>query len=277
MKQLLTILILLLLSSLQVFSNCAWVSGFYDYTISGQYDYELIIVGEKVDEETVCIDNGSFIDGYNMIKVRIDEIWCGTVRTEISEEAPEWLADFPNSEEFIWLRSLGTCPNGLDWSSGYYDIQPGINVITIGYWGYSYGANYCSHYSLQVNDDDSLTGTVYWENPISDPPYYKNDLKEQILANALLCGASTGLDEVSSIDYNIFPNPSADFLYINAKSDQLEEGDLVLFNSNGQIVMEKNGVQNQARIDLSSLSPGIYFLQVQAGSQNRLVETVVKY
>jgi hypothetical protein len=69
---------------------------------------------------------------------------------------------------------------------------------------------------------------------------------------------------------NVFPNPVTDHLQINGQS--LSEGFITIFNEHGQRVVEKRLNNNESVIDLSALSPGIYYYQIRELINNTLVK-----
>lgn len=56
----------------------------------------------------------------------------------------------------------------------------------------------------------------------------------------------------------IYPNPTSDYLFVNANDIQK----IRIYNSCGQLVIENNINKNSARIDLSNLKSGIYFISI---------------
>ncbi|MFZ1678203.1 MAG: T9SS type A sorting domain-containing protein [Saprospiraceae bacterium] len=71
----------------------------------------------------------------------------------------------------------------------------------------------------------------------------------------------TGTNELEpSPETFIFPNPTTDFISLLENAKEIN-----LFNSTGQKI---RSYKNQDRIDVSFLSPGIYFIQFQINSKN---------
>jgi hypothetical protein len=73
-----------------------------------------------------------------------------------------------------------------------------------------------------------------------------------------LCSTSVGLTETSNEgNFNIYPNPTNDLIYIKSK---FEVDYLVnLFNSNGQLLISQI---NLKEVDLSNQSTGFYILKI---------------
>lgn len=84
---------------------------------------------------------------------------------------------------------------------------------------------------------------------------------------------------VSSQDYDVFsihPNPVKDNLFLNAKSTPAKLT-VKIFNIEGKLLSTQNRVlQNQASIDVSQLSKGMYFLEVEDEKGKMEVKKFVK-
>lgn len=68
--------------------------------------------------------------------------------------------------------------------------------------------------------------------------------------------ASLNVKDVKTIDVNIYPNPTTDFVNIKSKEDVAS---MTLFSMDGRKLTE---VYKENRIDLSSYSTGVYFLNI---------------
>ncbi len=68
--------------------------------------------------------------------------------------------------------------------------------------------------------------------------------------------ASLNVKDVKTIDVNIYPNPTTDFVNIRAKEDVAS---MTLFSMDGRKLTE---VYRENRISLSSYSAGVYFLNI---------------
>lgn len=96
-----------------------------------------------------------------------------------------------------------------------------------------------------------------------------------------LMGVLLGNEDVSnSIAYGLFPNPSMDSCTIQlADYNALEEPvQLRLFNQLGQVVLtEEVAPQRSWNLDLSHLSSGFYFLELQSSGVQFQTQKLVKY
>lgn len=68
--------------------------------------------------------------------------------------------------------------------------------------------------------------------------------------------ATLGVKDIKTVDINIFPNPTSDFVNIKSKEDVAS---ITLFSIDGRKLTEN---YRESKIDLSSYSPGVYFLNI---------------
>jgi subtilisin-like proprotein convertase family protein len=89
-----------------------------------------------------------------------------------------------------------------------------------------------------------------------------------------------GLDEVSTVSFEVYPNPFISTLYLNFENKTLEKGQVILRDAAGRIVSQFNldSPQLQEQVELTGLGElhaGIYFVEVQLGTR-KSVQKVVK-
>lgn len=74
--------------------------------------------------------------------------------------------------------------------------------------------------------------------------------------------------------FSVQPNPATDVLTVTPISNS--EYALRMYDTNGKLVRELNGLQNETRIEVSDLTKGIYFLQVKQGTNVKTQKVVIK-
>ena len=131
--------------------------------------------------------------------------------------------------------------------------------------------------------DDNITGIWYWGlglNTESDEVFtidLSNDCGSARLGHMLRArkvkrfpaglqvNTQAGLDRLLAESLEVGPNPTADHLMIRTEGlDQVAT--FRLLNSTGQTVLQQQGnLAQPTKLDLSQLSRGVYFLQIQAG------------
>lgn len=83
--------------------------------------------------------------------------------------------------------------------------------------------------------------------------------------------ASLGSESFDSSNFRYFPNPVKDVL--NLSYDE-EISNVEVFNSLGQKMISNSIHANQAKIDMSNLSNGIYMVNVSSGNQIKILKVV---
>lgn len=73
--------------------------------------------------------------------------------------------------------------------------------------------------------------------------------------------------------FSVQPNPATDVLTVIPLSDN--EYSLRLYDMNGKLVRELNGLQNETRMNISDLTKGVYFLQVKQGTNVKTQKVLI--
>lgn len=100
--------------------------------------------------------------------------------------------------------------------------------------------------SLFVEGSTLLIDNLYIDEPVSINDYNHDDLKSKIF---------------------IYPNPAKEFIYIDLAENKLQNCAVKLFDLKGSIVIESVLRSDKNKINVSSLSPGIYFIEISNGLQ----------
>lgn len=83
----------------------------------------------------------------------------------------------------------------------------------------------------------------------------------------------------NELEMAAYPNPTSDMLNIDIMNSNASEGKIVLYNTLGQVVFEKNVILSEGKVseqlDLSNVAAGIYSLSFQTAEGNK-VQKVVK-
>ena len=92
-----------------------------------------------------------------------------------------------------------------------------------------------------------------------------------------VCTTTTGIAEHSNLKGNIFvfPNPTQNEIAINSFVTATNLT-LIVYDMIGNIVLQHMAVSNQAKLDISPLSKGIYFLHVLNGNEIVGTEKFIK-
>jgi hypothetical protein len=113
---------------------------------------------------------------------------------------------------------------------------------------------YPTIFSTEIPDSLNLTcykieNQVVWHNPSYGACY----------TNIVL-----SIDELTILSFNIYPNPAQNQLFITSENG-IKINEVKIYNQLGQTVMHQIGFNGS--VDVSSLMPGIYFIEVVVGDQ----------
>jgi hypothetical protein len=85
------------------------------------------------------------------------------------------------------------------------------------------------------------------------------------------------IEESNSLEFQAFPNPAENFINVTI-NEQFPIDAIEIFSLNGARVFEMNvtGTKNEAKVDITQLSSGVYFLQVTSGENKGVKKIQVK-
>ncbi len=120
-----------------------------------------------------------------------------------------------------------------------------------------------AHTMLEVGQVYSITGVVDFSYGV----YRLNPRGADDIVN------TTGIAESVNISYRVFPNPTSDVLNISA--DEMITN-VRISDINGALVSESKVLENQASIDVSSLAPGMYFVNIRTSAGSKTSRIVIR-
>ena len=71
-------------------------------------------------------------------------------------------------------------------------------------------------------------------------------------------------------DYSIYPNPSKNFIYVKSATAILQ---LRIFDQLGNLIVSEF---SQNRIDISALSKGLYFMQINDEDGGKILKKIIR-
>lgn len=88
----------------------------------------------------------------------------------------------------------------------------------------------------------------------------------------------TGLEEAAGINltFEVFPNPSTDFVRLTIKNYELEYLGYQLFNVNGILIHAERIVDEETVIDMGKLAPGNYYLHIRDSQREVKTFKIIK-
>lgn len=95
---------------------------------------------------------------------------------------------------------------------------------------------------------------------------------------AFICG-TVNLKEVlpSTNEITIYPNPSSGNLTINISDTNFSNLEIEIYNSIGQVILRKSLIQNTTKLDLTSVSSGMYHYRVTGTNSVDQTGKLIKY
>lgn len=112
----------------------------------------------------------------------------------------------------------------------------------------------------------TLTGTDVYSNEKWSNPFDTN-------GNLDLIPLITGIEEIKSLSFSVFPNPSSDFVYFNAETGYYN---ILIFDFSGKQIESITCFGNE-KIDISYFNKGTYLLSVRdLKTQNIKTEKIIK-
>jgi hypothetical protein len=85
----------------------------------------------------------------------------------------------------------------------------------------------------------------------------------------------SGLETSEQFSFEVFPNPASSEVVLNLNTSETATATLNVFEVSGRLVMEKE-FQNQATLNISELSPGIYYIKVWSQNNSDVKKLVIK-
>ena len=173
----------------------------------------------------------------------------------------------PSPETIKWNRFNVVLPSA-EWSTGICDIlscrgpEIGSDSFTFNKAGDT-GILSFHCYAKNIRGNGSFTVRfARANNPLDFKDVYIN----------VQGWAPTGVSSSMRTLINVYPNPVND--YVNINNPLIGKADLKVYNAQGQIVYV-SGFDNNARVDVSSFSSGLYTIVVQ-GEKGSTSTTFVK-
>jgi arabinogalactan endo-1,4-beta-galactosidase len=133
-------------------------------------------------------------------------------------------------------------------------------------------------YMIEKTKQAEGLGVFYWE-PIARSPFvnyskgaWDADGSPSVAMDAFIDKSALSADTVnlSTDALYIFPNPTRNLITVNSTETPINS--LKLYNTNGNLLIDKKGNQHKLELDLSKLATGIYFLNIN----HNVVKKIIK-
>lgn len=180
-------------------------------------------------------------------------IYYSPQRTLDTEEEIQELpgVDIELSVEDSTIDRNGNDGNDTATSNQYQWFKDGVEIG---------GAN-ASIYTI-VNAQESDSGVYHCEitNPLVP------DLTIVRANITVIVDESLGIEDFQEEGFALYPNPAKDWITIKTKS--LQNASVRMFNSNGQLLMEKPLSSEITLLAIDQLSEGVYFISIKSDTVN---------
>jgi hypothetical protein len=123
--------------------------------------------------------------------------------------------------------------------------------------------------------DDQTVQQPFWASAIhlaTEGASYTNG--NAVAVRALLGEDNSGIEETINNSFNVYPNPASDL--INISFNEAVNGTVSIINIAGKEVLSTTVNGAQTSISTSSLSSGVYYVQVNNGNSTQVDKIVVK-
>jgi hypothetical protein len=153
--------------------------------------------------------------------------------------------------------------NPTDFSSWTYEIINGTssitgNVNTDGTINYTFTPEEFNTFFIKVEIDDQ-SGL-----PKQSSENFTYVVKQPVSVKAVNADAN---------DFIVYPNPASSKVNLEIQ-DNLIGGDLKIYGFNGLLLFQKNVVETNESIDMSSFSKGLYFIEV-TNDESTVVKKII--
>ena len=118
-----------------------------------------------------------------------------------------------------------------------------------------------------IGDIIPNTAAIYFD---FNPPIITNTFQTRFIT-------VLALDEFENGSFVFYPNPASDFVTISLKDSTNSLSTITVYDVMGKIILQKKtiGTITSDTIDLSSVNPGIYFIEVQTENNTKVVKKLL--
>jgi hypothetical protein len=157
--------------------------------------------------------------------------------------------------------------------------SPGMNMITYNFQSNSIGA---THYIWEVDNVQVSTDSIYSMTVPSSGGYTvsligSNDCGSTQKFTSFVRVAREGIIESESLKFSLSPNPTSTTLFLQAENDLSEESVKIrILDALGkeEKLLRTNLSNGKMSIDVSQLSNGLHFLELQTSKGNSIQKFV---
>lgn len=125
---------------------------------------------------------------------------------------------------------------------------------------------------------ESTIGSLSWSigEPIIENAFNSDIILTQGFNQSKL--TVTAINEMIGLEINIsvYPNPTIDYLSIEANSDQQKEFQINLYDLSGKLILQKDFFTEKETINMQEFKPAIYILKISINNTDIKTYKVIK-
>lgn len=229
------------------------------------YVNQLRIIDWEVYAVGLCNNQDSSVTGSCIQKWGIDH-WESLISDSsalsLSSENPQ-IFDVVDYNDTLLIAGDFRSVNHLDWWNSDVGMSLGILNPDKSVSPKSYVNGTVK--SITVNGDDKLEIAGDFESYRYHMPGSTSWIQyadESLMMAGQIAYGLVGQEEIATPEITIFPNPTSDFIQLNSPATL---SDIKIYDLAGRLVLQsENATSNQAKLDVSNLTPSNYILEVKA-------------
>lgn len=207
--------------------------------------------------------------------------------TDGSGDYDDWIELYNNTESAISTSGLYLSDDSLNpvkWE------MPNVTIEADGYqiiWADEQGSEGSLHANFQLSTFGEFISIAYADSTIIDSVTFTEVGENQSIArfpngtgpfiemNSTFNAVNEPVSvlEQEKLEFKIYPNPTSDHIVIATENN--EAAILNIFGIDGRIILQKSLNGSIHNIDVSSLSQGIYHIQMTQGSRSAIQKLIV--
>jgi len=209
---------------------------------------DLIVTNGMAIDEVFTIQTTGFSEGLHVLHIRV-------------KDADNTWSLYKRAYFYTHQNNTNQTPTEITAAEYFFDTDPGIGSGT----------------DIIVTDGFTIDEDLVIQVPAAmvDGDHYlylrvqDQDGTWSLYKRALFTADSTvSVEEFSSDDFTIYPNPSKEILFIDFQ--KIGEYALSIFDITGKELYQQKELEQQNQVDLSNYASGIYFLKIKEVATNKV-------
>ncbi len=132
---------------------------------------------------------------------------------------------------------------------------------------HTYAGNSQTAWSFSWTAPATNEGEITFYAAVNATNSNNSDSGDQVVTtNVSVSHSTVGLADFNTLKFEIYPNPTVDFIQIYASDTYEKNAHLSISNTQGQLIL-KQSLDSNTRVDVSELSSGVYFVQLVSGNK----------